>query len=186
MVKRRLLGGVILCFALNTAIAAETPTTVIIGTPPQPGWNQLKLQQKDILAPLAGDWDKMENIRRKKWLGIAERYPNMKQDEQQRMQDRMREWANLTPDQRTQIRSSYKDFNQLPPEQKQVVKQKWDAYTNLPAEQQQRLREGGKSSKLLARPGESTSSPTASAVDSSTTAEGPSSQNPASADTTKR
>jgi hypothetical protein len=179
MVKRRLLGGIILCFALNTAIAAETPTTVIIGTPPQPGWNQLKPQQKDILAPLAGDWDKIENIRRKKWLGIADRYPNMTQDEQQRMQDRMREWANLTPEQRNKVRNSYKDFNQLPPEQKQVVKQKWDAYTSLPAEQQQRLREGGKSSKLLARPADSTG-----AVDSSTTAEGSSS--PASADTSKR
>jgi len=99
----------------------------------------------------------MENIRRKKWLGIADRYRSMTQDEQQRTQDRMREWANLTPEQRTKVRSSYKDFKQLPPEQKQVVKQKWDAYTNLPPEQQQRLREGGKSSKLLAPATESTS-----------------------------
>lgn len=154
MVKRRLLGGVILCLALTATISAELPTTVIIGTPPQPGWSQLNPQQKNILAPLAGDWDKMENIRRKKWLGIADRYPGMKSDEQQRMQERMREWANLTPEQRAKVRSSYKDFNQLPPEQKEVVKQKWDAYSNLPPEQQQKLREGGKSSKLLAPPAE--------------------------------
>ncbi|AXS79382.1 DUF3106 domain-containing protein [Dechloromonas sp. HYN0024] len=181
MVKRRLLGGVILCFALTAAIAAEPPTTVIIGTPPQPGWSQLNPQQQGILSPLASDWDKMENIRRKKWLGIAERYPTMKQDEQQRMQERMREWANLTPEQRAKVRSSYKDFNQLPADQKQVVKQKWDAYTNLPPEQQQRLREGGKSSKLLtpsvdsAHPGESAA-----------TAEGVSSPISASSDTNKR
>lgn len=149
MAKRRLIGGVILCLALTTVIAVEPPTTAIIGTPPQPAWNQLSSQQKSTLAPLAKDWDKMENIRRKKWLGIAERYPIMKQDEQQRMQDRMREWANLTPEQRAKVRSSYKDFTQLPPEQKQVVKQKWEAYTNLPPEQQQRIREAGKSSKLL-------------------------------------
>jgi hypothetical protein len=186
MVKRRLLGGVILCFALTAVIAVEPPTTAIIGTPPQPGWSQLNPQQKDTLAPLAKDWDKMENIRKKKWLGIADRYPNMKQDEQQRMQDRMREWANLTPEQRSKVRSSYKDFNQLPPEQKQVVKQKWDAYTNLPPEQRQLLREGGKSSKLLARPADSPSAATASAIGSSTTAEGASSQKPASVDTTKR
>lgn len=99
----------------------------------------------------------MENIRKKKWLGIADRYPNMNQDEQQRMQYRMREWANLTPEQRAKIRSTYKDFNQLPPEQKQLVKQKWDVYTNLPPEQQQLLRDKGKSSKLLAPPVDSQS-----------------------------
>lgn len=91
----------------------------------------------------------MESIRKKKWLGIAERYPAMKPDEQQRTQDRMHEWAALTPEQRTKVRDSYKDFNQLPPDQKQVVKQKWEAYSNLPADEKQRVRESGKSSKLL-------------------------------------
>lgn len=140
----------ILCFYLTTATAIEPPTAAIIGTPPQPAWTQLNSQQKDVLAPLAKGWDTFENIHKKKWLGIAARYPNMKPDEQQRMHERMREWANLTPDQRAKVRTSYKDFNQLPPDQKQAVKQKWDAFTNLPPEQQQRLREGGKSSKLLA------------------------------------
>lgn len=94
----------------------------------------------------------MENIRKKKWLGIAERYPSMKQDEQQRMQDRMREWAGLSPTERSKVRDTYKDFKQLPPEQKQVVRQKWEAYSNLPADEKQRIRETGKSSKLLATP----------------------------------
>lgn len=152
MAKRRLLGGIILSFALTAAVAAEPPTTVIIGTPPQPAWGQLSASQKIILAPLAKDWDKLENIRKKKWLGIADRYPGMKPDEQQRMQDRMREWASLTPDQRAKVRDSYKDFNQLPAEQRQVVKQKWEAYSNLPADEKQRVRESGKSAKLLAPP----------------------------------
>ena len=154
MAKRRLVGGVILCLALATAIAAEPPTTVVIGTPPQPGWSLLNVQQKTILAPLAGEWDKMENIRRKKWLGIAERYPAMKPDEQRRMQERMREWASLTPDQRAKVRDSYKEFNQLPSEQKQVVKQKWEAYSNLPPEEKQRVRQSGKSAQLLTPPAE--------------------------------
>ncbi|UCV21828.1 DUF3106 domain-containing protein [Ferribacterium limneticum] len=178
MVKRRLLGGVILCFCLTAVIAIEPPTTAIIGTPPQPAWTQLNIQQKNILAPLAKNWDSMENISKKKWLGIADRYPNMKLDEQQRTQDRMREWANLTPEQRAKVRSSYKDFNQLPPEQKQVVKQKWDAYTNLPPEQQQRLREKSKSSKLLAPPTNSPSAATTSTAAPSTTPLGSSSQPP--------
>jgi len=185
MVKRRLLGGIILCFSLTTVVAAEPPTSAIIGTPPQPGWTQLSTQQKDILAPLAKDWDSMENIRRRKWLGIADRYPNMKPDEQQRMQYRMREWANLTPEQRAKVRSSYRDFNQLPSEQKQVVKQKWDAYTNLPPEQRQRLRENSKSSKLLVPPTDSATTATNGTTTPSTTAAGIPGQPPA-VETTKR
>jgi hypothetical protein len=40
----------------------------------QPSWSELNPDQKRILAPLSGDWDKMEGFRRKKWLGIAQRY----------------------------------------------------------------------------------------------------------------
>jgi len=154
MVKRRHLGGVILSLLLANALAAEPPTTAVIGTPPQPGWNSLSTQQKIILGPLAGEWDKMENIRRKKWVGIADRYPVLTPDEQRRMKDRMREWANLTPEQRAKARDGYKEFNQLPAEQKQVVMQKWEAYSNLPPEERQRVRQAGKSSQLLAPPAE--------------------------------
>lgn len=142
----------ILGLFLTVAATAAPPATVVIGTPPQPNWVQLSTQQKSILAPLAKDWDKIESIGRKKWLGITERYPAMKPDEQKRMQDRMREWASLTPEQRAKVRDTYKDFNQLPPEQKQVVKQKWEAYSNLPADEKQRIRESGKSAKLLPPP----------------------------------
>jgi len=152
MAKRQLAGGVILCLALIAPLHAETPTTVIIGTPPQPAWNQLDLQQRNILAPLVTDWDKMENIRRKKWLGIAERYSNMTPAEQGRVQVRMRDWAALTPEQRARVRNSYKEFNQLPTEQKQTLKQKWEAYSSLSEEEKQRIRSSGKSSKLLAPP----------------------------------
>jgi hypothetical protein len=153
MVKRRHIRGVILCLALlaSTTFAAP-PTTVVIGTLPQPGWSQLSPQQKTILAPLASDWEQMENVRKKKWLGIAERYPTMKPDEQVRTQERMKEWANLTPAQRAKVRDAYKDFNQLPVDQKNTVKQKWEAYSNLPPEEKQRIRESGKSAQLLNPP----------------------------------
>lgn len=152
MAIRRFIGGVILATSVHTAIAVEPPTTAVIGTPPQPSWNQLNTQQRNILAPLGRDWDGMENIRKKKWLGIAERYPVMKPDEQQRMLERMREWAGLSPSERAKVRDTYKDFQQLPPEQKQVIKQKWEAYSNLTPEEKQRLRETSKSSKLLSPP----------------------------------
>lgn len=132
--------------------SAEPPTTAIIGTPPQPTWKQLNPQQQGILAPLSHDWDSMENLRRRKWLGIAERYPSMDKAQQQRMQQRMREWADLTPEQRSKVRDTYKDFKQLPPEQKKTLLQKWEAYSNLPSEEKTRIRESGRSSQLLAPP----------------------------------
>jgi hypothetical protein len=101
----------------------------------------LSTQQKIILAPLVGDWDQMENIRRKKWLGIAERFPKMSQEEQARVQQRMREWAALTPAQRAKIRDSYKEFNQLDPEKRLAVKKKWEAYSNLSEEEKIRARQ---------------------------------------------
>ncbi len=91
----------------------------------------------------------MDNLRRKKWLAIAHRYPAMKPDEQRRVKERMQEWASLTPEQRAKVRDSYKEFSQLPPEQKQAVKQKWEIYSNLPPDERERLRQGGKSGQLL-------------------------------------
>lgn len=165
MAKRRLRGGIILGLFLTAAATAAPPTTAVIGTPPQPNWVQLNTQQKTALAPLAKDWDKLDSIGRKKWLGIAERYPAMKPDEQQRMQDRMREWANLTPEQRARVRDAYKDFSHLPPEQKQVVRQKWEAYSNLPPDEKQRIRESGKSAKLLPSPAPAEPSTTPAGAD---------------------
>lgn len=160
MAKRQFAGGVILCLALASPLMAETPTAVLIGTPPQPAWSQLDERQKNILVPLAGNWDEMENIRRKKWLGIAERYPNLTPAEQGRVQVRMRDWAALTPEQRARARNTYKEFKQLPAEQKETLKQKWEAYSNLPPEEKQRVRNSGKSAKLLTPPPSETVQPT--------------------------
>jgi hypothetical protein len=140
----------ILGLALSASIAAAPPTTAVIGTPPQPGWSLLSTQQQAALAPLAPEWDRIDNIGRKKWLGIAEHYPRLSPGEQRRVQERMREWMNLTPEQRSKARDTYKEFNQLPEDQKQAVKQKWEAYSNLPPEEKQRVRQEGKSSRLLA------------------------------------
>ena len=141
---RRRFTGLIFGLVLSGLAQAQAPTTAIIGTPPQPTWNLLSTEQKIVLAPLSKEWDKMENIRRKKWLGIVERFPKLSQAEQARIQQRMREWANLTPEQRSKARGSFLEFNQLAPEKKQALKQKWKAYSNLPEEEKQRVRQTGK------------------------------------------
>lgn len=157
--RRRLLAAVALSSALTAFAQTNAPTTVLIGTPPQPGWSLLSTQQKIILAPLAKDWDNMEYVRRKKWLGIADRFPRMTPEEQARVQQRMKEWAVLTPEQRAKVRDSYKEFNQLPAEKKQAVKQRWETYSNLPEEEKQRVRQAGK--PLSSPPAAAAEAPTA-------------------------
>ena len=83
---------------------AETPGTssapAAIVKPARPYWLELTLAQRQALAPLADDWERLDLQTKKKWVEIANRYPKMNPDEQERSQQRMREWAMLTPEQR--------------------------------------------------------------------------------------
>ena len=91
----------------------------------RPLWSELSPKQQAVLAPLAAEWDKLDTTRRKKWVAIANRYPRMKPDEQQRLQNRMQDWANLTPAQRRVARENYQQLKQLPRNQRGELKQKW-------------------------------------------------------------
>lgn len=106
----------------------------------KPTWTELSPEQKQILAPLAHEWDKMDGFRRKKWLGIAKRYRSMKPDERSRMQVRMTDWAKLSPDERNRARDKYKSLQKAPPEKKDAVKEKWKEYKALPESEKIRLK----------------------------------------------
>lgn len=93
--------------------------------PARPLWSELSPQQQHVLGPLAADWEKLDTTRRKKWVTIANRYPKMKPDEQQRLLDRMQAWAKLTPEERRVARNNYNSLKKLPPPQRQEVSQKW-------------------------------------------------------------
>lgn len=112
-----------LCIALSTFAAAADKK--------QPEWAQLTPEQQQILAPLAGDWNKLEDRPRKKWLLTAKRYPKMKPEQQQRLQTQMRDWAKLTPEQRSIARENYKKLSKQPPEKREVVKKKWQENQQL-------------------------------------------------------
>ena len=114
--------------AFSLAIAAEIAPNVASSSPvithptsqnaAKPLWATLTPQQKLALAPLAPEWDKMDEIRKKKWLEIANKYTSMKPDEQARVQERMQTWMKLTPEQRMQARENYARSKQIKPEQK--------------------------------------------------------------------
>jgi hypothetical protein len=107
---------------------------------PQPDWKQLNANQKQILVPLANQWDSLDHARRKKWLGIADRFGAMTPDEQMRLQTRISDWARLSADDRKAAREKYKSLQSAPPETKETLKQKWQQYLDLPEEEKARLK----------------------------------------------
>lgn len=130
-------------WGLAAAVACCLPGGIAMAGVPaidQPRWVALMPEQKVILAPLEKEWDKMESYRRKKWLGIAQRYPDMSPAEQASMQRNMREWARLAPEERKAAREKFKTLKKASPEDQQVVRQKWEEYNALPQEERNRLR----------------------------------------------
>lgn len=118
MVKVLAMQALWLCIAVSTVAAGAEKK-------PPPSWSQLTPGQQQILAPLASDWDALEESRRTKWLLLAKRYPRMTPDQQQRLQRQMKDWVRLTPEQRRIARENYKKLAKQPPEKRAVVKQKW-------------------------------------------------------------
>lgn len=128
------LAGIALWLTAHSSLAAIVPPLS------QPSWKELSAEQQRVLAPLATEWDKLESYRRKKWLGVAERYKSQSPDEQARVDRNMKAWARLTPDERKQARDKYLKLQKASPERKEAVKQKWEAYKELPESERARLK----------------------------------------------
>ena len=126
--------------AVSAAPAAAVPKTA------RPYWVELSVAQREALAPLAGEWERLDSQHKKKWVEIAGRYPKMKPEEQQHTQDRMREWATLTPEQRRIARDSFARVQALPPEKRAEMLQK---YRELPPEKKEALAAEGQATKAL-------------------------------------
>jgi hypothetical protein len=101
-----------------------------------PKWLDLTPAQQGVLSPLASTWSDMPEVRKKKWIEISGRYPNMSKDEQMRLQEKMREWAWLSPAERRQARENYKRVQEVPKEQRQ---QQWERYQQLSDQEKQAL-----------------------------------------------
>ena len=110
-------------------------------------WTELSSEQKQILAPLARDWNSLDLQRQTKWLLIAQRYGSFTPDEKARMQERMKEWAHLSPNDRKLARDSFTSVQKVPAEQRGTVKdnirQQWYEYQSLAESEKERLRSEG-------------------------------------------
>jgi hypothetical protein len=119
---------------------AKKPAAVKPAKKPSSGpqWAELNAEQQHILAPLKSDWENLGPQTRRKWIGIAKRYPGMKPLEQERIQNRMQRWANLSPEQREQARENYKRMAKASAEKRRKLREQWAKYqASLPPEQRQ-------------------------------------------------
>ena len=121
-----------LAFALPSAAAQSKADA---RKAPRPAWAELTPAQQKVLAPLAPEWDRMDQVRRRKWIEIAERYPGMKPQEQERLQKRMANWVRLTPAQRAAARDKYQALKKLPPDKRREVTAQWESYQRSLAQQ---------------------------------------------------
>jgi hypothetical protein len=132
-----------LCAVIALFFAASLPAHALI-TFKQPSWANLSAEEKTILSPLAEEWDAMELQRKKKWLGVAQRFSSMTPDEKARIQLRMKEWAKLSPEERKVARDSFTSIQKAPQEHrdsmKETIKQQWQQYLELPESEKERLR----------------------------------------------
>lgn len=124
--------------AQGTPSASHGKATAITEKKPDGTWEGLKPAQQQILAPLESDWDYMLPDSRKKWIQVANIYPKMSTQDQERLQSRMRSWSNLSQKDRRIARENYLTSLKFPAEKKAEA---WYAYQKLSDEQKKKLAE---------------------------------------------
>ncbi len=113
----------------SSAATRQQPNT-------RPLWTELTPAQQQALSPLAAEWNQLDGFRKNKWLAIGNKFAAMKPDEQQRVQERMRDWVRLTPEERRTARANYTRAKTLGSGQKN---EQWEKYQQLPEEQKKEL-----------------------------------------------
>jgi len=99
-------------------------------------WQQLNDQQRTVLAPLEEDWTSLTKARQKKWVEVANRYPQMSDAEKSTLQSRMTEWAKLSTTERQVARDNYLRTIKISPEKKAAA---WESYQQLSDEDKKKL-----------------------------------------------
>jgi hypothetical protein len=127
---------------VNPSLAQSSPgpshgkAAAIPEKKPDGTWEGLKPSQQKILAPLESDWDYMLPDSRKKWIQVANIYPKMSTQDQERLQSRMASWSNLSQKERRLARENYLASLKFPAEKKAEA---WSAYQKLSDEQKKKL-----------------------------------------------
>jgi hypothetical protein len=107
-----------------------------------PAWSALTPSQRQALRPLQPTWDSTDSQRKKKWIEVAERFPQMPPEERQRVQERMAAWAAMSPPERARARVQFQETRRIGAEERQA---RWQAYQSLPEGERKRLAQAAQS-----------------------------------------
>jgi hypothetical protein len=94
-------------------------------TDPGPRWESLSPEIKQVLAPVASDWESMPGFQRKRLVNAAKHYPKLSLEEQARFREQLPRWAKLPHEERKDARETYKKYHSLPQEQRDQLKKRW-------------------------------------------------------------
>lgn len=83
-------------------------------------------------------WDELGEVRKRKWIEIANRLPTLSDDEKSRITQRMQEWAALTSQQRKQVRDNFTEALGKTAAERQA---QWEEYQKLSPEARTALTE---------------------------------------------
>jgi hypothetical protein len=121
-----------------TAPLAKTSAPVVLLGKQAAGplWHELNAAQKQILRPLAASWDGLSASHKKKWIALAQSYPDRAPAEQEKMQSRMAEWAALTVSQRERARLNFAETKKVPASERAA---EWEAYQGLSIQEKHNL-----------------------------------------------
>jgi hypothetical protein len=119
--------------AKKTASAAATIPNKVEAAPT---WAQLTQPQQQALTPLQKLWPEINQARKRKWLAVSRNFQDLPEIEQQKLQDRMREWASMTETERAQARLQYAHAQTISVDER---RQRWEAYQALSLEQREQL-----------------------------------------------
>jgi len=104
--------------------------------PVGPAFSTLTPYQAEVLRPLQPVWDELGEVRKRKWIEIANRLPTLTDDEKSRVIQRMQEWASLSPEQRRQARDNFSGAMNRTSAERQA---QWEEYQKLSPEARQAL-----------------------------------------------
>ncbi len=86
-------------------------------------WQNLNPAQREVLAPVAGQWDQLPEDSKATLMRVAKRYENLSPEQQDRVRDRIGQWASMSHEERERARENYRKYKAMSPAQRQQVMQ---------------------------------------------------------------
>ena len=146
----RLIAALLLAAAAT--LAGAQPQERQLKTPQTP-WGSLSSEERRILAPVEGEWERMPGYQQQRLISSARRYPSFQPIQKERFDARIRDWAAMTPEQRRAARETFQGLRRLPPDKQHELRERW-LQRHRPAEESSEPQFGpsGRERSLAPRP----------------------------------